>query len=491
MHIANLNDQVREPTPREVNRLISEQMRQERRSERSKRAGAGVGKGALELAQKKHKGNPKAQLALFFQNFHLRAGTGRPRPVSERTRSLYTEELLRMLDELRSLRAGIQNIGELGRPHALRLISHWGACGQAASTIQNKISVLRRFLTFIGKENAIPKGHDLKTLLHQQGISAPVARQNIPTQSKAWDENQVDLRKVLTQLNAESPITAIQLEVQAAFGLRTKESIQLNPQAADCGTFLRVVHGTKGGLPRDVDFDEDPAIRAWQRDVLERAKLHALSNRKGTLSAQGRRLDQSKAHFYYQCRKVGITRDQLGVTAHGLRHQYAARRYAQLAGMSPPVAHNAPGRVTEQVREADRAAREQISRELGHFRADITQAYTGSLSMMERGRKQRIREWIERTEENFQFQEALAAARITSAWMGGRFAMGLPVEPSEKFRLFVQTAERSPLTALDRAELKSRLATLCGRGIDLCEHFDAGQPDDALELNVHTTANPS
>ena len=102
------------------------------------------------------------------------------------------------------------------------------------------------------------------------------------------------------------------------------------------------------------------------------------------MSAQGRRLDQSKAHFYYQCRKVGITRDQLGVTAHGLRHQYAARRYAQLAGMSPPVAHNAPGRVTEQVREADRAAREQISRELGHFRADITQAYTGSLSMITR-----------------------------------------------------------------------------------------------------------
>ena len=48
MHIANLNDQVRELTPREVNRLISEQMRQERRSERSKRAGAGVGKGGLQ-----------------------------------------------------------------------------------------------------------------------------------------------------------------------------------------------------------------------------------------------------------------------------------------------------------------------------------------------------------------------------------------------------------------------------------------------------------
>ena len=224
----------------------------------------------------------------------------------------------------------------------MKLIKHWGQRGQAPSTIQNKISILRRFLTFIGKDSAIPKGETLKTWLNQQGITAPVTRQYIPTESKAWDENSVDLQKVLAELSKESAITAIQLEVQAAFGLRMKESIQLNPQAADCGTFLRVVHGTKGGLPRDVDFEDDPVMREWQRDVLERSKLYAAQNRRGTLSIQGKRLDQSKAHFYYQCRKVGITRDQLGVTAHGLRHQYAARRYARLSGMGTPVSINAP-----------------------------------------------------------------------------------------------------------------------------------------------------
>jgi site-specific recombinase XerD len=475
---------VREPSAREVNRQITAELKSNKRNVQAKRAGTGAGLDALERAQKRHKKNPKAQMAMFFGEFALRAGTGRARPVSERTRSLYADELIRMIDELRELRAGIQDIGELGKTHAVKLIKHWGAREQAASTIQNKISILRRFLTFIGKDTAIPKGHDLKTWLNQQGVTASITRQNIPTESKAWDENQVDLHKVLAELSKESAITAMQLEVQAAFGLRMKESIQLNPKAADCGTFLRVVHGTKGGLPRDVDFEDDPVMREWQRDVLERAKLYAAQNRKGTLSVQGKRLDQSKAHFYYQCRKVGITRDQLGVTAHGLRHQYAARRYARLAGMAAPVSKNAPLHITDEVRSADLAAREQVSRELGHFRPDITHAYTGSLPMLEKGRKQRMKDWIERTEENPDFQEALKSAAVVTAWLGGRFALGLEVETAEKLRLIVQTKDKNPLSSDSRFMLKQRLMGIYDRAIDLSEHFEAGQPDDALEIMI-------
>ncbi|MFK5283742.1 hypothetical protein ACI3PL_29615, partial [Lacticaseibacillus paracasei] len=78
-------------------------------------------------------------------------------------------------------------------------------------------------------------------------------------------------------------------------------------------------------------------------------------------------------------------------------------------------------------RSADLAAREQVSRELGHFRPDITQAYTGSLPMMEKGRRQRIKDWVQRTEENIEFQNAMKQANVVSVWLGGRFAMGLEV----------------------------------------------------------------
>lgn len=136
------------------------------------------------------------------------------------------------------------------------------------------------------------------------------------------------------------------------------------------------------------------------------------------------------------------------------------------------------------MRSADLAAREQVSRELGHFRPDITQAYTGSLSMMEKGRKQRIRDWVQRTEENTEFQAAMKDAGVVSVWMGGRFAMGLEVVASEKFRLIVQTASRQPLDGDARFMLKQRLMGMYDRAIDLSEHFEAGQPDDALELMV-------
>lgn len=474
----------KEPTAREVNRQIREQMQAQKRQDRGQSGATGAGLSVLSRVQRKHPNNPKAQIAMFFGEFVIKAGTGRARPVSERTRTVYADGLIRMIDDLRADRCAIHNLGELGKTHVLRLIQYWTRQGQGAATIQNKISILRRFITFIGKPALVPKGHALTSWLNQQGIEAPQHRHTVATESKAWNDHNIDLHQVLAQLREISPITAMQLEVQAAFGLRMKESIQLNPKAADYGDTLRVMHGTKGGLPRDVHFDTDQVIREWQRDVLERAKLHASQNRKGTLSTQGKSLEQSKAHFYYQIRKVGINRSELGVTAHGLRHQYAARRYAQIAGTGAPVGRNAPLHITDEVRAADLQARTLVSRELGHFRPDVSHAYLGSLPMLDRARKERIHAWIERTEENAQFQQAMQEAAITTAWLGGRFAQGLEIDQNEKLRLIVKTRDNRPIPINDRFLLKQRLMSIYERGVDLSEHFEDHQPDDTLEIMV-------
>lgn len=471
-----------EPTAREVNRRIRAEMKAQRLAERSKSGGAGLS--VLSRVQRKHPNNPKAQVAMFFGEFVIKAGTGRARPVSERTSSAYSDGLIRMIDDLRADRAAVRNLGELGKTHVERLIRYWGRLGQGAATIQNKISILRRFLGFIGKESLVPKGYELRSWLNQKGIDVQVQRQSVATQSKAWNDHNVDLPAVLARVREHSPITAMQLELQAAFGLRMKESIQLNPKAADYGDVLRVIHGTKGGLPRDINFNPETEIRVWQRDALERAKLHAEKNRKGTLSIPGLSLEQSKQHFYYQIRKVGINRKELGVTAHGLRHQYAATRYAQIAGVGAPVGNNAPVQITDEIRQADLTAREAVSRELGHFRADVTQAYVGSLSMLDRTRSARMRDWVQRTEENPEFQDAMKEAGVASAWLGGRFAQGLDIDQNEKLRLIVRTRDGRPIPVNDRFLLKQRLMSLYSRGVDLSEHFEDGQPDDALELVI-------
>ena len=104
--------------------------------------------------------------------------------------------------------------------------------------------------------------------------------------------------------------------------------------------------------------------------------------------------------------------------------------------------------------------------------------------MMEKGRRQRIKDWIQRTEENLEFQNAMKEGCIVSVWLGGRFAMGLEVSPEEKLRVIVQTASRLPLDKDSRFMLKQRLMGMYDRSIDLSEHFEAGQPDDALEIMV-------
>lgn len=63
---------------------------------------------------------------------------------------------------------------------------------------------------------------------------------------------------------------------------------------------------------------------------------------------------------------------------HGLRHRYAQQRYEALTGWQAPAAGGPSAKVlTPEQRVQDRAARQLISRELGHERLEITAVYLG------------------------------------------------------------------------------------------------------------------
>jgi site-specific recombinase XerD len=469
---------------RAANEAIRQEAKLAKAKDRSSARSAGAGREALSRALKRHPNNPKAQVAMFFGDFVIKSGTGRQRPVSECTSDAYSDGLIRMIDDLRVNQAAIRNLSELGKAHALRLIKYWVSEEQSPATVQNKISVLRRFLTFIGKENIIPKHQELRTWLFSEGINPPEHRQGVAVQSKAWDEKGIDLQSILERVRLECPITAMQLELQAAFGLRMRESLQLDPRGADYGDFLRVVYGTKGGLPRDVPFDADPSINAWQRDVIERAKEMAKSHPKGRLAKKGKTLEQNVEHFYYRLKRAGITQRELGVTAHGLRHQYAAQRYRHLTGHGAPVSRNAPQEITEQVKQNDLQARRKVALELGHFRDSVSKAYIGSLPMLSRSRKKRIGEWIERTEGNTAFQKALANAGIRETWIAGNAAMGNEMAEKDKLRLVVRTKDNQPMPQVVHTDLLSDLQEIYQAGVDLSERFIAGSPDNALEITL-------
>jgi integrase len=161
------------------------------------------------------------------------------------------------------------------------------------------------------------------------------------------------------------PYTRMSLQLQAAFGLRREESIKIKPVWADCESFLRLQDSwAKGGRYREV-----PITTAQQRAVLDAAK--ALAGKGSLIPAQLRYKDQLN-RFRAQCDKAGIH----GV--HGLRHEYAQRRYAELTGWPCPASG---GMTSKQLRASekivDQTARRQLTMDMGHFREQVTSVYLG------------------------------------------------------------------------------------------------------------------
>ena len=479
------------PDPREVNKQISEEMRQERMATRRKAKNVGTAAGLVQKIQKRHPGNPKRQFALFLQEYAIYAGTGRRRQISEKTRTEYYSLLIKAVDQLREQRAPIQNIGELGKTHALVLIRLWTDQNLNPAVVQNKISKLRCYLTWIGKDTAIPTHGKMKQWLADNGIERDFWTKTVADKSKAWAENGVDFQAVVEKAREVCGWTAMQLELQDAFGLRMAESININPQAADLGDVLRVIDGTKGGRPRDFAFFEDMELRARQRDVLERAKLWAKKNRRGVLAPDGLTIKQAKDHFYYVLKRLGITRKNLGVTSHGLRHGFAALTYEQVTGFAPPISRNAPLEVTLTTKELDRVAREQVTKAMGHFRIDVPKAYVGSLPGMERSRRIRIDTWLAKTDGSLAFQNIMRTGGVVQCWLGGSAAEGVEFAPREKLRVLVRFAKAGMSDGRVIAHLRGELEKTYSMSVDLGEWVEAGSPPDALEVFVRRAKEPA
>jgi hypothetical protein len=102
--------------------------------------------------------------------------------------------------------------------------------------------------------------------------------------------------------------------------------------------------------------------------MLDAAK--ALAGKGSLIPAQLRYRDQLN-RFRAQCDKAGIH----GV--HGLRHEYAQRRYMALTGWPCPTNGGQSRHLTAADKKADQDARHKLSKEMGHFRQQVTSIYLG------------------------------------------------------------------------------------------------------------------
>ena len=301
---------------------------------------------------------------ILSEHNHLRCdGTRRIGHVTRKRRREIIESCHRYLHSQGYILANARSF----RPkHVHVLFQHWTEEGQSPATIQLKLSVLRVFLSWVGKEQIMMEFD--RTLRERGDYDKYVKRTYVATESKAWKNKDIEPWTKVKEIEADDEIAALHLSLQLVFGLRAQEAWLLVPHLADHGDYIDVLWGTKNGRPRTVQIRH-----RVQRNVLDYAKTKAKSKASSTIPAQYS-LKQWRDHYYYVLRKHGIGRKE-GIVAHGLRHQYAQELYELLTGENCPVCLQGPTRVSK---EDDEWARRILAEDLGHSRTQITDAYIGS-----------------------------------------------------------------------------------------------------------------
>ena len=224
----------------------------------------------------------------------------------------------------------LQNVGE---KHIEALHSVWTEEGGKHALSPARIHNLNCFLRLYFETHLGKRG-----LVKNVSEYAPNCKRiYVAEHDKSWAGNDIDAHALIAKIESDGPLgvmVARQLEICFAFGLRVEEAwlarpVELLNQALD-REVLRIEHGTKGGRARDV-----PLTDLMQLDVLMRAASLAKHD-KSSMIPFTHTLSQWNSTFYRILRKHGVMRKTtgggLGVTAHGLRHQYAHGLYKKLTG---------------------------------------------------------------------------------------------------------------------------------------------------------------
>lgn len=385
-------------------------------------------------AEQLYPSDPRAQAAHFMEHALLPAAIGRRRILSAKRYTEFGNTLQLCITELQEMRRPLASLADLKRKVILALVRRWVKAGLSEGTIHDRISILRRFTTLIGKAGTLPRGRQWQQVLEQQGIKlAP--RRGIAELKKGWMDMGIDPWPIIEAVRAEEEICGSNMELMLVLGARLNESVQDQPKDSDKGDYFLLLRGTKGRKTRSVPYSTDPERRALQMEVLQRAKLLAAKHPKGLLAIPGLSLKQMKDRLEYVVAKHGVSKAGLGITLHGLRHQYATDLFRELTGMPAPVLKLLPKEEYDANREKVRAAYLEIARRMGHERPSISGAYLSTPSQLGRDQRQQLRKWEHALQPR---AAAFEAAGAEEGWIVGRCADGLLPRDGEAMQIAVR-----------------------------------------------------
>ncbi|SOE97496.1 regulatory protein, Fis family [Burkholderia sp. D7] len=313
----------------------------------------------------------KAALERLFrdnvQRIHSRTRVS-TKNLSIKTQEYRARAICKSFEELRGNGYALQSPYSFKTKHVQFLVEYWVKDSQSGGSIENKLTYLRALASWIGKPNLV-------STLEQyvDRVESGLVRSYVAQTDKSWDGNGVDAVAKIDEIAQTDPNVAIQLKLQAAFGLRVEESFLLRPgEAVRDAEFLAVTRGTKGGRDRVVPVELKFAL-------LEDAARLA-NGYTGSTIPHGRTKKQWKERYYKVLKKHGVTQKGIGVTSHGLRHQYLQQMYERLTGSAAPIKQTG----ARPDRETHLAAMQRVVEAAGHSRATKANAYLSTVATQER-----------------------------------------------------------------------------------------------------------
>jgi integrase len=276
------------------------------------------------------------------------------------------QSLIAGFRELRKGGFAIQSPWNLAGKHISYLMDLWvNEKKQSPGTVDNKLTYWRTLAAWMKK-------HQLVGIMDDY-IKRPgeYRRYYVAQEDKSWEAANVDVDEVIARLCERDRWVAMQVELQATFGLRAQESMLLRPlQCLRVSGHLHVIDGTKDGRPRVVPIDAE-----WQYDLLIRAARLA-NPRTGSMIPDPWSLKKWYCRFYDVLQKEGITHGARGVTVHGLRRAYLQRMNEQVTGAPAPIKRPDP--------QLYQAAMQRLVEAAGHSLAAKAPAYISTFATVNR-----------------------------------------------------------------------------------------------------------
>lgn len=309
--------------------------------------------------------------------------------VNGKVSSLRTQEYSKQLmretcRRLHSLGFYLTDVRGLGERHIEAIVKSWYLQKMSNKTVQNQFSRLKIFCGWLGKSEVINRpGVGVHPYLAGVADYAEITPdklkvRTITEKSKSWSGNGIDVVTEINRARAEDSRFGAMLLMGLAFGLRKKEQLRITPWKADKGFALEIEKGVaKGGKLRTLPIEQG-VYGQFQRWCLDQAKKECL--KRETLGWPHKSYKQNENSYYHIARKLGFTKELLGVCMHGLRAEFA-ENMAMVRGLMPP---SLGGSTSQMPKETRVAITDQISDLLGHDQEHTIGAYFSSFRLLPR-----------------------------------------------------------------------------------------------------------